>query len=421
MFVFNNFFVILLIASLLAYILFCFIISLFLDSKIKLKNLIKPFSLLKNTKNEINTLKAETVLLLERYQVLTENLAAAIIIRKKDGQIAYCSPYTEVLTGYAVDEFYNEDLANGNDNFLNIIHEESREKYLKALKLTNLGEAFQFRYRFIHRTGIDMWAETRIVPILDEYGDLTSSLSVTIDVTGPVQHQKEIENQNRDLEDFSYMLSHDLKAPVFTIKGMLNLINEDFESEAKKLKEPLSYINSAAKTIETLVKGVLDYSKIKKESNVEENINLNEIFDNIKDDFHSQILQCNAEIFVEKDLPKVYADKLKVYQIFSNLFGNALKYRDRKRELKITISSEKLNNPRMHAIAIKDNGIGIPEDKLDAIFRPFQRINNEEIEGTGIGLACVQKLLEKVNGEISVKSTVGEGSLFKVLLRKTNQ
>jgi PAS domain S-box-containing protein len=422
MFFLNNLLVILFLALLLAYLIFCITISLFLDTKIKLNNILKPFSLLKNTKNEINTLKAETVLLLERYQVLTENLAAAIIIRKKDGQIAYCSPYTEVLTGYPVDKFYNEDLPNkANDNFLDIIHEESREKYLKALKLANLGEAFQFRYRFIHRTGIDMWAETRIVPILDEYGDLTSTLSVTIDVTGPVQHQKEIENQNRDLEDFSYMLSHDLKAPVFTIKGMLNLIDEDFKGEANKLEEPLSYIHSAAARIETLVKGVLDYSKIKKESNVEENINLNEIFENIKDDFHSQISESNAKIEIENNLPKVYADKLKIYQIFSNLFGNALKYRDNKKALEIKIKSEKINNPRMIAISVKDNGMGIPEDKLEAIFRPFQRINNEEIEGTGIGLACVQKLLDKVGGEISVTSKEDVGSIFKVLLRKTNQ
>lgn len=404
------------IASFLVGFFVCyFLILYFFKLTNKNKNInLNLFKTIKDNSEQIFRLKAETILLLERYQVLTENLAASIIIRKADGKIAYCSPYTEVLTGYAVENFYDED----KDSYLSIIHEESKEKYKKALELAKLGEAFQFRYKFVHRTGIEMWAETRIVPILDEEGELTSSLSVTIDVTGPVKHQKEIEEHNRDLEDFSYMLSHDLKAPVFTIKGMLNLIEEDFKEVSKAAKEPFEFIKNATNRIEALVKGVLDYSKIKKEIAIEEKVDLNLTLKNITDDYQSQINDINAKVEIEEELPKIIGDKIKIYQIFSNLIGNAIKYRSKDRGLTIKIYAKKQNNPRMILISVLDNGSGIPEDKLETIFRPFQRIHSEEIEGTGIGLACVQKLLDKIGGEIKLKSTLNQGSEFSVLLRK---
>lgn len=395
-------------------ILVCYSFLLFYFKSINKSKNFNLIKALKGNSEEIWKLRAETILLLERYQVLTENLAASIIIRKADGTIAYCSPYTEVLTGYSVEHFYDEE----NDNFLSIIHEESKDKYKKALELAKLGEAFQFRYRFIHRTGIDMWAETRIVPILDDDGELTSSLSVTIDVTGPVKHQKEIEEHNRDLEDFSYMLSHDLKAPVFTIKGMLNLIEEDYKDVSESAKEPFDFIKNATNRIETLVKGVLDYSKIRKEIAVEESVDLSLTFKNIVADYQSQLNEINAKIEVEEKFPSVMGDKIKIYQIFSNLIGNAIKYRSKERELLIKVIMKKQNNPRMLLVSVTDNGSGIPEDKLETIFRPFQRIHSEEIEGTGIGLACVQKLLDKIGGEVNVESNVNQGSDFLVLLRK---
>lgn len=387
----------------------------------KFKNLLNPLvgslaiaSEITELVSQNQILANENQMLIERYQILTENLAAAIIIRNSDGKIAYCSPYTETLTGYSVENFYIEN----REAFLESVHEDDREKYKRAIQVAQLGESFQFRYRFFHRNGMEMWAETRIVPIMDENAELTSSLSVTIDITGLVRHQKEVEAQNRDLEDFSYMISHDLKAPVFTIKGMLSLLHEDFPKEVNLMQEPLRYVQNATHRIEELVKSVLDYSKIRNEETYLDEVDLNQVFLDIRNDFHSQIIEANAEIQIAQNLPKIAGDKLKVYQVFGNLIGNAIKYRDPKRKLLITIQQVSINNQRQLCISIKDTGLGIPEDKLQEIFRPFQRIHSTNIEGTGIGLACVTKLLDKLGGSVKVESKVGEGSNFLVYLNR---
>jgi PAS domain S-box-containing protein len=366
---------------------------------------------------KIKASTAENNMLLHRYEVLTESLVAAIIIRDKNSKIAYCSPYTEVLTGYSLFDIY----AMEEDFFYSIIHEEDREKYCRSLKVSNYGEAFQFRYRFFHKTGIEMWAETRTVPIIDENGEITSSLSITLDVTATVRHQKQVEEKNRDLEDFSYMISHDLKAPIYTIKGMVNLIEEDYQDQLpEELSEPIEHICQATHRLEKLVASVLEYSRISTQENQIEIVDLNLVINEVKQDFAAQISEANGKLVVQDNLPAIIGDKLKVYQILSNITGNAIKYRSDQRPLEIAISEHESQRKRYLTLSIKDNGTGIPENKLDEIFRPFQRAHSQEIEGSGIGLACVKKLLEKLSGDIEVKSKYGLGSEFLVLFKRAS-
>ncbi|NLF25417.1 MAG: PAS domain-containing sensor histidine kinase [Deltaproteobacteria bacterium] len=363
---------------------------------------------------QIQRQRQEIDMLLERYQVLTDNLAASIIIRNNQGTVAYCSPYTAVPTGYALAEIYEAE----GDFFLEIIHDEDRDKYLRALKVAAQGEAFQLRYRFFHKTGIEMWAETRTVPIIDERGEISSSLSITLDITGLIRRQRQIEEKNRDLEDFSYMISHDLKAPLFTIKGMLNVIEEDFGGQLDPdLNEALKHIGLAVRRLDSLVGSVLEYSRIGQEDDREEAVSLSALMRELKQEFSPQLAKVQATLEIESDLPTVVGDRLKIYQIFSNLIGNALKYRSPERALLIEVRREQSRTDRFAKISVKDNGSGIPAGKIDAIFRPFQRSHGKEIEGSGIGLACVKKLLEKLGGEIEVKSVEGQGSEFTVTLR----
>ena len=365
----------------------------------------------------VKTIQQQSENILERYRVLTENLAASVVIRDAEGKIVFCSPYTEVLTGYAVSEIYG---ATG-DFFLNIIQEEDREKYARALKISTLGEAFQFRYRIHHKTGIEMWVETRAVPVVSENGEITSSLSITLDVTAAVRYQKQVEEKNRDLQDFTYMVSHDLKAPIFTIKGMINVLEEDLGAHlSADARETLKHISQAAKRLEQLVASVLEYSRISRQENKAEQVNLSEIIGEISSDYAAQIDQTGAAISVAPALPTITGDRLKIYQIFSNLIGNALKYREPGRPLKITIAHQPSKRPAEVVISVQDNGLGIPADKLDLIFRPFQRAHGNGIEGFGIGLACVKRLLETCGGSISVKSDEGQGSVFTVSLKHTS-
>lgn len=357
--------------------------------------------------------RAEANLLLHRYEVLTESLAAAIVIRDADSTLTYCSPYTEVLTGYTIYEIYEFE----GDFFESIIHVDDRENYRRALKVSSCGEAFQFRYRFTHRTGIEMWAETRTVPILNGNGEVVSSLSITLDVTGTVRYQQQVEEKNRDLQDFAYMVTHDLKNPINTIKGMSAVMREDFsEKLSQKGIELITHIDRAANRLEELATSVLEYSRISDSHSHLQPIELGKVIESVRMEFEPQLIATKATVKVD-NLPTVLGDELKFYQIFSNLFSNAIKYRSPERPLEVTIAATDPRSTRRTEITISDNGRGIPAEKLQVIFRPFQRAHGKEIEGSGIGLACVKKLLEKLGGAISVTSTEGRGSTFTVSLR----
>ncbi|RIL08576.1 MAG: hypothetical protein DCC75_08530 [Proteobacteria bacterium] len=365
---------------------------------------------------ELNKLRQEKELWEDRHKVLTDNLAAAIVIRLLSGKIIYASPYTEVLTGCPLSEILSGDT----DFFLKVINEQDRGKYLRALEFASEGEAFQVRYRISHKTGIEMWVESRTVPILDDSGSVISTLSVTLDVTASVRYQKQVEDTNRDLRDFSYMISHDLRAPLVTIKGMVRAIEDELKSSPQvvaSISEYLNYVRNAADRLDQLVSSVLEYSRI---SNLEvklEPVDLNQVLGDVRRDFSKQLEACSGELEIQGNLPTVLGEPLRIYQIFSNLIGNAIKFKHASRRLHIIVKSSPSKISRLSAISVSDNGLGIAADKISGIFRPFQRAHGSEIEGFGIGLATVKKLIEQCGGQIEVNSTSDQGSTFLVSLK----
>ena len=373
----------------------------------------KHAEILDYNQRAIETLSDETDIMVDRYEVLTENLAAAIIIRDANGKIAYCSPYTEVLTGYKLNEIYAK---TESDFFFEIIHPEYQDSYTKALKISTCGEAFQFRCRFYHKTGIEMWAETRTVPIMDDSGNVTSTLSITFDITSLIHRQQQIEEKNHDLEDFSYMISHDLKSPIFTVKGMLQILQEDLHITPESPSyEVFQHITAATNRLEQLVQSVLSYSRIGTTAWADEDVDTNSLLNDINQELQPQLTSANCTLKIADNIPAIHGDHLKIYQIFSNLIGNAIKYRSKDRPAIIEITSSPFSSHYVQ-IEVKDNGLGIPENRIQDIFRPFQRAHGKDIEGSGIGLACVKKIVSRLNGDVSVVSKENEGSTFKVTL-----
>lgn len=350
-----------------------------------------------------------------RYKILTENVAAAVMLHEADGTILWCSPFTEVITGFPLSEIYRNK-----ENFLRSnIQEEDREIFERSLRIVATGEPFQCRYRFYHKSGMALWLETRTVPILDNTSSEYVALSITIDVTAHVMNQMQAEERNKDLSEFTYMISHDLKAPILTISGMLGILEEE---EAIKnephLSEPLAYIRKATKRLQDLVSGVLELAKISASERSLEPVSLKEVLSEVMDEHRFQLEQTSARVTTVEELPVVLGNKTHLYQIFSNLLGNAIKYRTENRPLLISIGLDKASSRRKTSIIVRDNGRGISAEKIDTIFKPFNRAGEETIEGTGVGLASVKKLVEKLGGSINVESDVGSGTSFTIELRK---
>ncbi len=350
-----------------------------------------------------------------RYKILTENVAAAVMLHEADGTILWCSPFTEVLTGFALSEIYRNK-----DTFLRSnIQEEDREIVERSLKIVATGEPFQCRYRFYHKSGITLWLETRTVPILDNASNEYVAISITIDVTAHVMNQLQVEERNKDLNEFTYMLSHDLKAPILTVAGMLGILEEDDAIKNNpQLAEPVTYIRKATKRLQDLVSGVLELARISAADRSLEPIPLRDVMTEVLEEHRLQIQQSDAKITTIEELPIVLGNRTQLYQIFSNLIGNAIKYKKSDRPLLISIGSEKAASRRKTSIVISDNGRGIRADKIDSIFKPFNRAGEETIEGTGVGLASVKKLVEKLGGSITVQSELDEGTSFTIELRR---
>ncbi len=351
----------------------------------------------------------------ERYKTLTDNLAAAVMLHDGKGIVEWCSPYTEVLTGYSISEIYGDK-----EGFFSAhVHEDDRELVRNALAIVSSGEPFQCRYRFYHKSGLCLWLETRTVPVISGQSQEPVALSITLDVTATVNTQLKIEERNRNINEFTYMLSHDLKTPIVTLRGMLEIVKEEvFKSALTEVNEPLEQMGKAIKRLESLVAGVLELARVSTTERELVPVSLSEVIAEVLDDHRLLIDRIGAKVIVADGLPWVFANKTQLYQIISNLLGNAIKYNSPSRSLEVSIRATEKTTRRRVILEVRDNGRGIAPEFIESIFIPFARAGETVIEGSGVGLAAVKRILEKLGGNISVNSVVGEGSVFTLDLRR---
>ena len=228
---------------------------------------------------------------------------------------------------------------------------------------------------------------------------------------------KELAFRVSELEQFSYVSNHDLKEPLRNLAQFAQLF---FEKYAGTLDEEgtkyIEFINKSAARMSALVKDLLEYSLLGKES-VKTIVDCNEIVKEALSDSVNSIQDCNARIIV-KELPTFIGYRTELRVLFQNLVGNAIKYQVKGMTPEINISAE--SREKDWLFSIKDNGIGIDGKYKDKIFIIFQRLHNRnEFEGTGIGLAHCKKIVEMHGGKIWVESTPGAGSVFMFTIPKS--
>lgn len=221
----------------------------------------------------------------------------------------------------------------------------------------------------------------------------------------------ELEEVNKELEAFSYSVSHDLRAPLRAISGFSEVLALDYmdqmDGEAKLL---FAEIIRNARKMGELIDNLLEFSRLSKQDIFRGTIDMNEIISNIVADL--TMLEPNREIQVNlQKFPMVEGDKNMLKQLIFNLVSNAFKYTGRKENAIIEIGS--FPQDRLQVFYVKDNGAGFDPRYYDKLFGVFQRLHSSmEFEGTGVGLAIVQKIVAKHGGEIWAEGKVGEGACF---------
>ncbi len=219
-----------------------------------------------------------------------------------------------------------------------------------------------------------------------------------------------LESKSKEMEQFAYIASHDLREPLLSIKNYVELFAEEYKGKLDAdSDEYLHRISRATNRMDVLIKGLLDYSRLSKVKELQQ-VDCNEIMNEAIADINNLIQNNQAKIIVEK-LPVLLAYPLELKQLFQNLLTNAIKFRKEEIFPEIYISAEKKNG--VWFFTFTDNGIGVEITDKDKIFGLFQRVNNRsEYEGSGIGLAYCKKIVELHHGNIWVDSVFGKGSSF---------
>jgi PAS domain S-box-containing protein len=265
--------------------------------------------------------------------------------------------------------------------------------------------------------GITHWDWT-LSPVKDEHGQvkgLVFSLTETTErKKAEVALQKythELEVANRELEAFSYSVSHDLRAPLRTLDGFSEMIAEEYANKLdEEGKDYLNRIRKASHTMSQLIEDILKLSRISRAEMHQQKVDLSSIAKDIMDELQTTQPDRKAEIVIESGI-QVTGDANLLQVAMQNLLENAWKYTGKSPLARIELGS--LNQEGERVYYVRDNGIGFDMKYQDKLFQPFHRLHtSKEYPGTGIGLANVQRVIHKHNGRIWAESEVDKGTTF---------
>jgi signal transduction histidine kinase len=285
----------------------------------------------------------------------------------------------------------------------------------KELLKTRTAKAKNLQYKFF-RTSIITTFIAILALLLGYYFVLHTLRARKKHYAEIFAQNKLLQQQNERLEQFTYITTHDLQEPLLSLVSLTELLqNECAENISAEMSTYIKYISQASKRMQTLVKGIMEYSRIGAE---EESVivDCNEIVNEVLTDLSHTLKQLNAKVTVDH-LPKVIGYRLELRLLFQNLISNALKFRKKDVIPEIKISAKE--DVDHWFFSVQDNGIGIKEQDKDKIFVLFKRLHDRnEYEGTGIGLSHCEKIARIHGGTIWAESKFGEGTVFNFTIRK---
>lgn len=262
---------------------------------------------------------------------------------------------------------------------------------------------------------LGVYLEVSTSPVFGENGDIAGSVHIAKDITWRRQAEQrqaklltDVESINRELKDFAYIVSHDLKAPLRGIKSLVEWISTDYADKLDEAgKEQMKMLTKRVERMHNLIEGVLQYSRVTHDEGQRASVNLNELVPQVIDSIAPPE---NISIRIAGELPTITFEPTRIAQVFQNLLGNAVKYMD-KPQGRITVGC--VEEDGCWKFGVCDNGPGIDKKHFERIFQIFQTLNSrDELESTGVGLTIAKKIVEMYGGKIWVESKLGEGSAF---------
>ncbi|WP_126661329.1 PAS domain-containing sensor histidine kinase [Haloterrigena salifodinae] len=260
----------------------------------------------------------------------------------------------------------------------------------------------------VYAEDLDTWLEYNVYPS-------ESGLSIYFhDISERKEYQRKLEQSNERLEQFAYAASHDLQEPLRMVSSYLQLLESRYGDELDDDGEEfIEFAVDGAERMRQMIDGLLAYSRVDTQGEPFEPVDLDTVVDAVCEDLQMKIEETDAEIVAES-LPRVRGDESQLQQVFQNLLSNALEYSGDEPP-RVEIAAERARST--WRISVTDNGIGIDPNDQERVFEVFERLHSrEEYDGTGIGLALCQRIIERHEGSIWVDSEPGEGTTFSFTL-----
>ena len=340
----------------------------------------------------------------EYYRHITEYAPCGIIIADDNGKIETVNPQTCILFGYSEEEMIGKSVDSLIPTRYQHRHPEHRQNFKNKPSHRRMGIG---RDIFgLTKLGDEFPAEIGLAQFFDE--DSPKTLATIIDMTEHVHVTEELKRSNKELNDFAYVASHDLKAPLRGIMQLSTWIEEDIADYANdETKGNLTLLMSRTSRLDKLLEDLLNYSRIGRMTGDIQTIDTKELILNV---FDLQDPSKSITLNFQGAMPIINTAISPFETIIRNLIGNAIKHNNKANGV-ITISAQEF--PRHYQFSVKDNGPGIPQRYHEQIFELFKTLKpRDEVEGSGMGLSIIKKLLDYHKGSITVESDGENGTCF---------
>jgi PAS domain S-box-containing protein len=289
------------------------------------------------------------------------------------------------------------------------------QTYFAIERALESGHVHAFEYQLLHE-GENKTFEARVSPLS---ADTVLAIVRDVSLQKWIQGERdqlitELELKNAELERFTYTVSHDLKSPLITIKGFLGFLKADTQSgNIERLESDIQRISDAADKMQLLLNDLLELSRIGRLVNQPQSVDLNEMISEVLELLHGRLNggTVSVRVSVADQLPAVYGDRPRLFEVLQNLVDNAAKFMGDQPNPHIEIGQQGTDDNGTPILFVRDNGIGIDPKFKDRIFGLFDKLD-PHTEGTGIGLALAKRIIEFHGGRIWVESEPGKGATF---------